>query len=357
MPATFWARTDSNNANNPALNLTGDPAVEIVFVALGPNGDIFLDATGGGIDPNTQVVIDGTSYDFIFELSATLPTLKKDGSQQVPDQYEGSLVYTITVQDYPTSGETTRLTFMPNESATQAEMDAFGNGAVDLQNVDTPSTGVVCFSSGTHILTPRGEIPVNELKVGDHVITLDHGPKPILWISTSRHVWPGSSDKELPILISSGTFGPNAPRRDLIVSPQHKILLSLASREDCSNVFEVLAPAKGMTEVSGVRCMKGKREVVYYHMLLEDHEVLVSEGVASESFFPGPTALGMLRPQQREEIFALFPDLREIGVGGYGSKARKCLTVSEAKTVVKDADWNTNMPLTQLDNIESQRAA
>lgn len=135
MSLTFWARTDSNSANNPALNLTGDPATQITFVASGTNGDLFLETNGGAPDPDTQVEIGGIAYDFTFELTATLPTLSKDGAQQVPDQFEGSTVITITVHDYPSAGETTRLTFMPNETATQAEMDAFGLGAVDLQNV------------------------------------------------------------------------------------------------------------------------------------------------------------------------------------------------------------------------------
>ncbi|MDP2606567.1 MAG: hypothetical protein Q8S00_28850, partial [Deltaproteobacteria bacterium] len=54
MSQTFWARTDSNSANNPALNLTGDPATQITFVPSGSNGDIFLEYNGGAPDPDTQ---------------------------------------------------------------------------------------------------------------------------------------------------------------------------------------------------------------------------------------------------------------------------------------------------------------
>ncbi|MDU8928985.1 Hint domain-containing protein [Alisedimentitalea sp. MJ-SS2] len=135
MSLTFWARTDSNSANNPALNLTGDPATQITFVASGTNGDLFLEPNGGAPDPDTQIEIGGVLYDFTFELAATLPTLNNDGAQQIPDQFEGSAVIIITVHDYPSAGDTTRLTFMPDETATQAEMDAFGNGAADLQNI------------------------------------------------------------------------------------------------------------------------------------------------------------------------------------------------------------------------------
>ena len=164
MPTTYWARTDSNSANNPALNLLGDPAVEITFVPFGTNGDILLEANGGGFDPDTQVVIGGTAYSFTYELTATLPTLRRDGSRQVPEQFQGSEVIVITVQDYPTAGETTRLTFLPNETATQAEMDAFGNGAISLQNITTSGPGVICFAEGTRLLTPNGKRPVEALR-------------------------------------------------------------------------------------------------------------------------------------------------------------------------------------------------
>ena len=84
---TYVAREDSGSANNPALNLTGAPAIELSFVAetdTGGAGDLFLDQpTGGGVDPDTQVEIGGTSYSFTYELSGTLPTQNRDGAQQV----------------------------------------------------------------------------------------------------------------------------------------------------------------------------------------------------------------------------------------------------------------------------------
>ena len=116
----------------------------ITFVPSGTSGDLILDTAGGAIDPDTQIEIEGIVYDFTFELSGLMPTTKNNGSQQVPDQFEGNAVYIVTVQDYPTAGETTRLAVLPDDLATQAEMDSFGNGAIDVQNVDTTSSGVLC---------------------------------------------------------------------------------------------------------------------------------------------------------------------------------------------------------------------
>jgi hypothetical protein len=335
MASTFWARIDSASANNPALNLTGDPAVGITFVPSGTSGDLILDTAGGAIDPDTQIEIEGIVYDFTFELSGLMPTTKNNGSQQVPDQFEGNAVYIVTVQDYPTAGETTRLAVLPDDLATQAEMDSFGNGAIDVQNVDTTSSGAVCFAAGTQILTPKGCLLIEDLKAGDLVMTLDHGPQPILWISQSEHVWPGSSEKDLPILISSGALGPNTPRTDLMVSPQHKILILDANTANASNNDEVLVPAKGLTSLPGVRVMKGKSQVTYYNILLERHEILLAHGLTTESFFPGPAALKMLQAKQREVIFSLFPSLKECRADGYWPQARSCLTRRETEKLIK----------------------
>ncbi len=336
MPSTFWARTDSNTANNAALNLTGDPAIEITFVASGGSGDLILDQPAPGqIDPDTQVVIDGVSYNFTFELSGTMPTQNSDGAQQVPEQFEGSAVYVVTVQDYPVAGETTRLTFLPDGSASQTDMDAFGNGAIDIQNIDeTPPPSPVCFAAGTKILTPRGEVLVEDLQTGDIITTLDGGPMPIIWISKSTHSWPLEDDKSKPIKISAGALGQNSPKRDLVVSPLHKVLLSDACVPELFAETDVLAPAKGLLSLPGVRQMKGKKEVVYYHILMSKHSILVSDGAPSESFFPGPCAIEMLKQHQRDEIFALFPDLVENPEIGYGPQARRCLTRAETEQVV-----------------------
>lgn len=328
MPTSYWARIDSNTANNPALNLTGDPSVFVTFVPSGTGGDILLDANGGAADPDTQIEIDGVTYDFIFESSSTLPSAANQGGTQVPTQFQGSTLYLITIIDYPTAGDTTRLAFLPEDEATQADMDAFGNGAIRLQNIDPTGPGVICFAAGTRLMTPTGERPVEELAAGDLVETVDAGHLPIVWISSSRRVWPGSPEKELPILIARDALAPGRPVRDLVVSPQHKVLLS-AGTAPRAPLSGSLAPAKGLTGLPGVRQMKGKREVTYYHVLLDRHAILISEGLPTESFYPGPTAMSMLRPEQKLAVLAALGRPAE----RYGPQARPCLTVREARTV------------------------
>ena len=55
MPVAYWGRIDSNSANNPALNLTGDAALQFTFVPSGGSGDILLEYNGGDVDPDTQL--------------------------------------------------------------------------------------------------------------------------------------------------------------------------------------------------------------------------------------------------------------------------------------------------------------
>lgn len=339
LPVSFFARQDSGSANNPALNLTGAPAIEITFVAetaTGSPGDLFLDQpAGGGIDPDTQVAIGGVNYSFTYDLSGTLPTQKSDGSQQIPDQYEGSGVNVITVQDYPSAGQTMRFAFMPNESATQADMDAFGNGAIDVQDVNnSPAPTPICFVMGTLITTPRGEVAVEDLSAGDLVTTADAGAQPIRWISCTTHRWPGSPDKAKPILIPAGALGGGRPRRDLMVSPQHRMVIEGPQVEGMYNVPQVLAPAKGLTGLPGVRQMVGRRAVTYFHILLDHHSIVAAHGALSESFLPGPTAMTMLQAVQRDEIHRLFPALRADPQTGYGALARPGLSPRQAEALI-----------------------
>lgn len=69
--------------------------------------------------------------------------------------------------------------------------------------------------------------------------------------------------------------------------------------------------------------MKGCREVTYFHILFEDHQIVFANGAPSESFFPGSFAMAALRNEARAEIFELFPELQHREAdASYGQKAR-----------------------------------
>jgi len=340
---TFWARTDSNSANNAALNLTGtsgpngEPAIEITFQPISGGGDLTLDNNGGAIDTITVVFIGNVQYSFSFEIAGTLPA----SNSSVPDQFEavppdpGSVVYVITVYDYPGNGDTTRLVFRPEEDPTEAEMNDFGNGAIALANVSAVTPPPVCFLSGTLIQTPSGPVVVDDLQSGDLVMTVDGGNQPLVWATSSLHTWPGSDEKHKPILIKQGAFGTDLPDSDLSVSPLHHIVMKGKLCVALFGADEVLAPAKGLTGLAGVRVMAGKKEAEYFHLLMAQHEILIAQGVETESFYPGPTALQMMSAGQRASLLAVVPTLRDDPENGYGPTARKKITRRQAEQLVE----------------------
>ena len=328
----YAGRQNNFTAGNNILNLD-PPLFSFKFISDGnkdgvadTNGDLSLDANGGLADPDTSIIINGQRYDFIFLSSGTLPVDNK-----VPVSARGTTVVKIQVVGYPGG---LKLAFAPDGSISAATWSQFGNGNITLlgQNTDPE---FVCFASGTMIDTPHGPRPVEELQVGDRVTVSGGESLPILWCGHSELHWPGSPDNLLPYLIEKGALQNGLPNRDLVVSPQHKLLMAGPEVEGLFGVPEVLAPAKGLAGLRGVRLMRGKKAVTYHHILLERHAIILSEGVPSESFYPGTTASQMLGKDHMREIEDLFPGVGEDPANFYGPQARMCLTCRQTEALVE----------------------
>ncbi|MEJ2031177.1 MAG: Hint domain-containing protein, partial [Maritimibacter sp.] len=182
---------------------------------------------------------------------------------------------------------------------------------VTATDLNAENTRVICFARGTRIVTPRGEVEIQNLKVGDKVLTLDNGFKPIRWIG-HRKLEAEALDavpKLRPIRIRAGALDNDLPVRDLVVSPQHRVLYRSPHAELMFGTHEVLLAARQLLDLEGVSVEREAREVEYWHFLFDRHEIVFAEGAASESLFTGVEALKSLSPEAREEIFALFPEL------------------------------------------------
>lgn len=173
-------------------------------------------------------------------------------------------------------------------------------------------TAVVCFASGTLIKTCEGEIAVEDLKVGDKVLTLDDGYQPIRWIGIRKLSAQDltKNPKLRPIRIRAGALGNDMPTQDLTVSPQHRILANSKIAERMFGVNEVLVGAKHLTELEGVEVAEDMTEVTYVHFLFEEHQIVFSNGARTESLYTGAEALKSISPKAREEIYAIFPGLQ-----------------------------------------------
>ena len=97
---------------------------------------------------------------------------------------------------------------------------------------------VVCFTSGTEIVTKRGKQPIENLRVGDMIVTRNNGLQPLKWIG-SKTV--SAEGKATPICISAGTLGNSS---DLLISPNHRMLISAASSDLLFGQQKVLINAK-----------------------------------------------------------------------------------------------------------------
>ncbi|WP_410217923.1 Hint domain-containing protein [Paracoccus sp. (in: a-proteobacteria)] len=163
-----------------------------------------------------------------------------------------------------------------------------------------------CFTPGTRIETPKGPCAIETLVAGDLVVTIDNGPQPIRWIG--RRLIPALTDRNVhlrPIRIAAGALGPHVPQTALTVSPQHRVLIRSAFAQDIFGVPEILAAAKQLVAVPGIDVADDATEVTYIHMLLQRHELVLSNGAVTETMYAGPEALKAYGPVARNEIMRL----------------------------------------------------
>ncbi len=216
---------------------------------------------------------------------------------------------------------------------TDADADTF-NFTYDVQSTTgATDTGIVtidtipCFVAGTLIATPRGQIPVEDLKVGDLVDTHDDGPQPLRWIG--RRVVQADG-KFAPVRIAAGTFGDHDT---LLVSPQHRILIRHMQAELLFGEAEVLVAAKDLVNRHSVQILTGGK-VEYVHLLFDRHQVIYSAGLPSESFLPGPQTIDSFDDGVVAEILSLFPELCPETCAGYGPAARLALKAHETHVLM-----------------------
>ncbi len=170
---------------------------------------------------------------------------------------------------------------------------------------------LTCFVAGTLIETDGGPRPVEEIRIGDLVLTEDHGLRPVRWAGAARVAARDLARRpELrPIRVSAGALGPGVPQSDLFLSPQHRLLLTGWRVQLFFGEDEVLAPVKQLLRWPGVDVVPDRKAVTYHHLMFDAHEVIRANGAPAESFYLGDGIRDGMEREQIEEILTLFPEL------------------------------------------------
>lgn len=286
------AGNDTLVVGSGAESLYGGDDRDHFTVAAGSGAAEFIDGGEGGQDVDTLVLDPNDHFNIIY--SATNP---EDG----------------IVQFLNGGGQVT--------------------GTLTFRNIERV---VTCFTPGTTIATVGGLVAVEDLRPGDRVITRDSGIQTVRWIGRRD-----LSAEELalqpafcPVRIAQGALGRGLPEADLVVSPQHRMLIV---DDRASLLFaerEVLVAAKDLVNGRDITRLPAAEGVSYIHFMFDRHELVLAQGAWSESFQPGDRALNDMGQEQRAEIYALFPALKtEAGRKDYGA-VRKTLKRHEARVLL-----------------------
>lgn len=332
-----FGEDDNDTIHGGAGNDTLDGGIDDDVIFGGEGDDLIIggqgaDSLDGGLGNDTFTVGTFTDPiygdDYVEGLGDTIIGGEDpDGNDVDVLDLNGSRFFDILFEDSidptGTSGESGRVIYYTDDTKATVKGELVFK---EIENV------IPCFTPGAMIATPRGEVPVETLREGDKVITRDNGIREIRWTGSRtlnrQELAEGFNLK--PILIRKGALGHNLPERDMLVSPQHRVLVTGESPQLYFEESEVLVAARHLVGKTGISVVDTMR-TTYIHFMFDQHEVVLSDGAWTESFQPGDHSLGALGAEIRDEIFALFPELatRE-GLTDYAA-ARRSLKAHEAR--------------------------
>jgi hypothetical protein len=233
----------------------------------------------GGIDAGVDIAfspsIGAQVGDLVLDVpGANLGTIVGFGGGNTID-VEGSL-FTDAVFTQGTSGAAGTLT-LSGAGFTPLSMAVEGSYASD-SFVATPGTTdtivTLCFVAGTRIAAPHGEVPVEQLAVGDKVLTVSGAERSIVWIGAGRVLATrGRRNAATPVIVRKGALADNVPHRDLRVTKGHSLFID-----------GVLIPVEELINHRSILWDDRAQEVSIYHVELEAHDVLIADGAPAESY-------------------------------------------------------------------------
>nr|WP_294916670.1 Hint domain-containing protein [uncultured Neokomagataea sp.] len=227
-------------------------------VAIDPNATIQLQGAGATLSGISGVVVSQSTSAPMVQGAALTTSLA--AAQQ----------NTHAVLDVLSNGTIINEIALPNATTPFSFTNAPSGNGVDLV-IGTP-----CYCPGTRIMTPTGERPVEDLAIGDLILTASGQERRVHWIGRRSYdpLFAFGNRDILPVRFKAGSLGNDLPHRDLTVSPLHAMFLD-----------GYLIPALHLVNNHSIdQITRPERTITYIHIELESHDILLAEGAASESF-------------------------------------------------------------------------
>ena len=266
-------------------------ALNEATIIFGEGGGTLVIGTAGApanIETGMQIAGLTSSADVIDDQS-----LSFTGSTSYTVSGNGS-VQTITIEQ---DGHYLQFTTQ-GANLTPGTFDSPVNGPLKLSDDGHNGTEItLCYLRGTRIVTPTGVSLIEDLKIGDPVVTRFQGIQPIKWIGWQRfsgQFLKRNPDKH-PVCIKAGAIGPSLPANDLYVTPAHSML-----------VDGVLVLAENL--VNGLTITKDvvPEEVHYFQIEMEKHDCIIAEGTWSETYADCAGLRGQFH--NASDFYQLYPD-------------------------------------------------
>ncbi|WP_420003967.1 Hint domain-containing protein [Arenibacterium sp. LLYu02] len=339
---TGSALNDTLNGGNGNDTIDGGDGDDVISGGAGDDllsGGLGDDALTLGTGADTVVFQDAWGNDTIADFDMT-----DDGGGLTIDQLDVSdltdadgnpvNVWDVTVTSDGSGGSI--LTFPNGESLTLTGIDP----STLSTTAQLHAMGIPCLVAGVEITTPQGARRVEDLRPGDRVCLAQGGTARVQWVGQRRLEAEvlRASPKMRPVEIRAGAFGPHGAVR---LSPLHAVHVPEGPQG-------ALVRARHLADSGwdGARHLLPEAEVTYVHVLLDQHGVMLAEGLPVESFWPGPFGFASLAPLSRLALLCARPDLAaalfgEVPVASvYGPEAAPLLP-RKAVTAAACRRWAT----------------
>jgi len=243
-------------------------------------------------------------------------------------QFLGMSNSSTTASNGPAAGETS--TPPPTQSTTQSVQSDDGGQTYYAQDNENKGT-IPCFAEGTLIETSKGVIPIEDITVGNKLMSISGERHRVMWVCRTPADVSSFLTSGYPVRIAKGALGYGKPNQDLTVSPQHRILVGESGQLQGTFDQAALVPAKSLIGMPGITEATDCTGLTWYHLACETHQIVHAHGCAAETLLLGLMVLNATRRRTKYHIKSLFPEVIRTDIPLNGPTIRDCWTVQQTK--------------------------